>query len=267
MNAVQLAVTDGVTIAKRNSIKIFRSLDLLGSLVFTPVMFVLLFGYVFGSVIDIPGLSYREFMLPGIFTLAVAMGGIVTGYGLTDDLQKGIIDRFRSLPMSPAAVLIGRTTADLILSTASLLIMGLVGLLVGWRIHTGVLEALGGVVLLLAFSYALSWAMGALGLAVRKPEVFNNVSMVVVFPLTFLANTFVDSGRLPAPLRVIADWNPVSAVTQAARELFGNTSAALPPRDVWPMQHALLASVLWIALLLVIFVPLSVRCYQKATSS
>ncbi len=267
MNAVQMAVTDGVTIAKRNSIKIFRSLDLLGSLVFTPVMFVLLFGYVFGSVIDIPGLSYREFMLPGIFTLAVAMGGIVTGYGLTDDLQKGIIDRFRSLPMSPAAVLIGRTTADLILSTASLLIMGLVGLLVGWRIHTGVLEALGGVVLLLAFSYALSWVMGALGLAVRKPEVFNNVSMVVVFPLTFLANTFVDSGRLPAPLRAIADWNPVSAVTQAARELFGNTSAALPPRDVWPMQHALLASVLWIAVLLVIFVPLSVRCYQKATSS
>jgi len=227
---------------------------------------VLLFGYVFGSVIDIPGLSYREFMLPGIFTLAVAMGGIVTGYGLTDDLQKGIIDRFRSLPMSPAAVLIGRTTADLILSTASLLIMGLVGLLVGWRIHTSVPEALGGIVLLLAFSYALSWVMGALGLAVRKPEVFNNVSMVVVFPLTFLANTFVDSGRLPGPLRAIADWNPVSAVTQAARELFGNTSAALPPRDVWPMQHALLASVLWIALLLVVFVPLSVRCYKKATS-
>jgi ABC-type polysaccharide/polyol phosphate export permease len=169
--------------------------------------------------------------------------------------------------MSPAAVLIGRTTADLILSTASLLIMGLVGLLVGWRIHTGVLEALGGVVLLLAFSYALSWVMGALGLAVRKPEVFNNVSMVVVFPLTFLANTFVDSGRLPGPLRAIADWNPVSAVTQAARELFGNTSAALPPRDVWPMQHAMLASVLWIVLLLAVFVPLSVRCYQKATSS
>jgi ABC-2 type transport system permease protein len=266
MNAVQLAVTDGVTITKRNSIKILRSLDLLGSLVFTPVMFVLLFGFVFGSVIDIPGLSYREFMLPGIFTLAVAMGGIVTGYGLTDDLQKGIIDRFRSLPMSPAAVLIGRTTADLILSTASLLIMGLVGLLVGWRIHTGVLETLGGVVLLLAFSYALSWVMGTLGLAVRKPEVFNNVSMVVVFPLTFLANTFVDSGRLPTPLRVIADWNPVSAVTQAARELFGNTSAAMPPRDIWPMQHALLASVLWIALLLAVFVPLSVRCYKKATS-
>jgi ABC-2 type transport system permease protein len=266
MNAVQMAVTDGVTVAKRNSIKIFRSLDLLGSLVFTPVMFVLLFGYVFGSVIDIPGLSYREFMLPGIFTLAVAMGGIVTGYGLTDDLQKGIIDRFRSLPMSPAAVLIGRTTADLILSTASLLIMGLVGLLVGWRIHTSVPEALGGIVLLLAFSYALSWVMGALGLAVRKPEVFNNVSMVVVFPLTFLANTFVDSGRLPGPLRAIADWNPVSAVTQAARELFGNTSAALPARDVWPMQHAMLASVLWIVVLLAIFVPLSVRCYKKATS-
>ena len=266
MNAVQMAVTDGVTVAKRNSIKILRSLDLLGSLVFTPVMFVLLFGYVFGSVIDVPGLSYREFMLPGIFTLAVAMGGIVTGYGLTTDLQQGLIDRFRSLPMSSAAVLIGRTTADLILSTTNLLIMGLVGLLVGWRIHTGLPEALGGVVLLLAFSYALSWVMGTIGLAVRKPEVFNNVSTVVVFPLTFLANTFVDSGRLPTPLRVIADWNPVSAVTQAARELFGNTSAALPPRDVWPMQHAVLASVLWIAVLLVIFVPLSVRCYKKATS-
>ncbi|HKN52267.1 MAG TPA: ABC transporter permease [Amycolatopsis sp.] len=266
MNAVQMAVTDGVTIAKRNTIKILRSPDLIGSIVFTPVLFVLLFGFVFGSVIDIPGMSYREFMLPGIFIMAISFGGVVTGYGLTDDLQKGIIDRFRSLPMSPAAVLVGRTTSDLILNAASLLIMGLVGLLVGWRIHTGVLETLGGVVLLLAFSYALSWVMGTLGLAVRKPEVFNNVSMVVVFPLTFLANTFVDSGRLPTPLRVIADWNPVSAVTQAARELFGNTSAAMPTRDIWPMQHALLASVLWIALLLAIFVPLSVRCYKKATS-
>jgi ABC transporter DrrB family efflux protein len=266
MNAVQMAVTDGVTVAKRNSIKIFRSLDLLGSIVFIPVMFVLLFGFVFGSVIDIPGMSYREFMLPGIFTLAVAMGSIVTGYGLTDDLQKGIIDRFRSLPMSPAAVLIGRTTADLILNVASLLIMGLVGLLVGWRIHTGVFEALGGVLLLLAFAYAFSWVMGTIGLAVRKPEVFNNVSSVAIFPLTFLANTFVDSGRLPAPLRVIADWNPISAITQAARELFGNTSPAMPPHDVWPMQHAVLASVLWILVLLAVFVPLSVRCYQKATS-
>jgi len=109
--------------------------------------------------------------------------------------------------------------------------------------------------------------MGTIGLAVRKPEVFNNVSTVAIFPLSFLANTFVDSGRLPAPLRAIADWNPVSAITQAARELFGNTSAAMPPHDVWPMQHAVLASVLWIALLLVVFVPLSVRCYQKATSS
>jgi ABC transporter DrrB family efflux protein len=267
MNAVQMAVTDGVTIAKRNSIKIFRSLDLLGSIVFVPVLFVLLFGFVFGSVIEIPGMSYREFMLPGIFTLAVAFGGIVTGYGLTDDLQKGIIDRFRSLPMSPAAVLIGRTTADLILNAASLLIMGLVGLLVGWRIHTGPLQALGGAFLLLAFAYALSWVMGTIGLAVRKPEVFNNVSTVAIFPLSFLANTFVDSGRLPTPLRAIADWNPVSAITQAARELFGNTSAAMAPHDVWPMQHAVLASVLWIALLLAVFVPLSVRCYQKATSS
>jgi len=267
MNAVQMAVTDGVTIAKRNTIKILRSPDLIGSIVFTPVLFVLLFGFVFGSVIDIPGMSYREFMLPGIFIMAISFGGVVTGYGLTDDLQKGIIDRFRSLPMSPAAVLVGRTTSDLILNAASLLIMGLVGLLVGWRIHSGVADALMGVLLLLAFGYAMSWIMAAIGLAVRKPEIFNNVATVAIFPLSFLANTFVDSARLPTPLRVAADWNPVSAITQAARELFGNTSTAMPPHNAWPIQHAVLASILWIALLLAVFVPLSIRTYQRATSS
>jgi ABC transporter DrrB family efflux protein len=267
MNAVQMAVTDGVTIAKRNSIKILRSPDLIGSIVFTPVLFVLLFGFVFGSVIDIPGMSYREFMLPGIFTMAILFGALVTGYGLTDDLQKGIIDRFRSLPMSPAAVLVGRTTSDLILNAASVLIMALMGLLVGWRIHTGVAEAVFGLLLLLAFGYAFSWVMAALGLAVRKPEVYNNAASFAIFPLSFLANTFVDSARLPTPLRVAADWNPMSAITQAARELFGNTSAAMPPHSAWPVQHAVLASILWIALILAVFVPLSIRAYQRATSS
>ena len=268
MNALAKGISDGGIVTWRNLMNVRRNPDWLMAATLQPIMFVLLFAYVFGNAIggEAGGAAYREFLIAGIFAQTVAFNSAFTVIGFANDLQKGIIDRFRSLPMSPAAVLIGRTTADLILSTASLLIMGLVGLLVGWRIHTSVPEALGGIVLLLAFSYALSWVMGALGLAVRKPEVFNNVSMVVVFPLTFLANTFVDSSRLPTPLRVIADWNPVSAITQASRELFGNTSPAMPVHDAWPMQHAVLASVLWIALLLVIFVPLSVRCYKKATS-
>jgi ABC-2 type transport system permease protein len=266
MNAVTMAVADGMTIARRNAIKIRRVPDIMAFVIFAPIAFVLLFAYVFGSAIEIPGMSYREYMMAGIFTQTTIYGASLTGLGLVEDLQKGIIDRFRSLPMSPAAVLIGRTGSDVIANVISLVVMIVVGLIVGWRIHTPLPEALLGFLLLLLFAYALSWVMAAVGLAIRTPEAFNSVGFLVIFPMSFIANTFVDSSSLPGPLRVVAEWNPASAVTQAARELFGNTSSAVPVPDAWPLQHPVLASVLWAALILAVFVPLGTWRYQKAVS-
>ena len=266
MNAVTMAASDGITIAKRNVIKIKRVPDLLVFTILSPIMFVLLFGYIFGSAIDLPGMSYREFLIAGIFTQTVIFGATWTGLGLVEDIQKGIIDRFRSLPMAPSAVLIGRTTSDIIINLISLVVMALTGLVIGWRIRTSFLEALAGFGLLLLFAYALSWMMAVVGLLIRTPEVFNNATFMVIFPLTFLANTFVPSERLPGFLRTVAEWNPVSALTQAVRELFGNTNPDVPPPQAWPLQHSVLASLLWTALFLMVFVPLAIRQYQKTVS-
>jgi ABC-2 type transport system permease protein len=227
---------------------------------------VLLFAYVFGNAIEVPGMSYREFVLPGVFVQTMIYGASITGLGLVDDLQKGIIDRFRTLPMSPSAVLVGRTSTDLLMSVISLVVMALMGLVVGWRIDAPPQRVILGFLLLLLFAYALSWVMAVIALSIRTPEVYNNANFLVIFPMSFIANTFVDSARLPGPLRVIAEWNPASALTQAARELFGNTHPAMPVSDAWPLQHPVLASLLWIALLLAVFVPMATRRYKKAVS-
>ncbi|MDJ0400319.1 ABC transporter efflux protein, DrrB family [Rhodococcus rhodochrous J3] len=266
MNTLEMVASDGLTIAKRNMIKIKRVPDLLVFTTLSPIMFVLLFAYVFGSAIDVPGVSYREFLIAGIFTQTVIFGSTWTGLGMVEDLQKGIIDRFRSLPMAPSAVLIGRTSTDVLINVLSLVVMSLTGLLVGWRINTSVGEALAGYLLLLLFAYALSWVMAVIGMWIRTPEVFNNASFMVIFPLSFIANTFVDPSSMPTVLRVIAEWNPISAVTQAVRELFGNTNPMVPPPDVWPLQNPILASLLWTALMLIVFVPFAIRRYQKAVS-
>ncbi len=229
-------------------------------------MFVLLFPYVFGSAIDIPGVGYREFLIAGIFAQTVIFGATLTGAGLADDIQKGVIDRFRSLPMARSAVLVGRTTSDMANNVLVILVMSATGLVVGWRIRTSVLEALAGFLLLLAFAYALSWVMACVGLLVPSPEVVQQASFVVVFPLTFIANTFVPTNDFPNVLRVIANWNPVSSVTQAARELFGNTSPAFPAPDAWPLQNPVLYTLLWVAVILVVFVPLAVALYKRAAS-
>lgn len=247
MNTLEMVASDGLTIAKRNMIKIKRVPDLLVFTTLSPIMFVLLFAYVFGSAIDVPGVSYREFLIAGIFTQTVIFGSTWTGLGMVEDLQKGIIDRFRSLPMAPSAVLIGRTSTDVLINVLSLVVMSLTGLLVGWRINTSVGEALAGYLLLLLFAYALSWVMAVIGMWIRTPEVFNNASFMVIFPLSFIANTFVDPSSMPTVLRVIAEWNPISAVTQAVRELFGNTNPMVPPPDVWPLQNPVLASLMWTA--------------------
>jgi len=266
VNTLEMVASDGLTIAKRNMIKIKRVPDLLVFTTLSPIMFVLLFAYVFGSAIDVPGISYREFLIAGIFTQTVIFGSTWTGLGMVEDLQKGIIDRFRSLPMAPSAVLIGRTSTDVLINVLSLVVMSLTGLLVGWRINTSLGEALAGYLLLLLFAYALSWVMAVIGMWIRTPEVFNNASFMVIFPLSFIANTFVDPSSMPTVLRVIAEWNPISAVTQAVRELFGNTNPMVPPPDVWPLQNPVLASLMWTALMLIVFVPFAIRRYQKAVS-
>ncbi|HEY2041872.1 MAG TPA: ABC transporter permease [Jatrophihabitans sp.] len=266
MNPALSALGDGAVIAKRNLIKIKRVPDLLVFATVQPIMFVLLFAYVFGSSIVIPGMNYREFLMAGIFTQTVVFGATLTGAGLADDMQKGIIDRFRSLPMARSAVLIGRTTSDLLNNLLVVFVMTVSGLVVGWRIHTSILEALGGIVLLLLFAYAISWVMALIGLSVSSPEVVNNASFIIIFPLTFIANTFVSSERLPGPLKTVAEWNPVSAVTQAVRVQFGNTSPQQPAAHAWPLQHAALASFIWIVVILVIFVPLATRQYKRATA-
>ncbi len=266
MTMLAEAASDAAVITKRNIIKIKRVPDLLVFTTLSPIMFVLLFAYVFGGAIDVPGVGYREFLIAGIFAQTVVFGATFTGYSIAEDLQKGIIDRFRSLPMAPSAVLFGRTLADVATNVISLTVMAITGLIVGWRIHTGVFQALAGFLLLLAFAYAVSWIMATVGLAVRTPEVVNNASFIVIFPITFVANTFVPSNTLPEPLQTFANWNPISAVTQAARELFGNTSPQLPPADTWSMQNPFAYSLIWIALILGVFIPLAIRQYAKSAS-
>ncbi|MGK8511082.1 ABC transporter permease [Nocardia asiatica] len=265
---LSIVVSDSVTIAKRNVIKIKRVPDVLIFSTLSPIMFVLLFAYVFGAAIDVPGLSggYREFLIAGIFAQTVVFGATFTGAGLAEDMQKGIIDRFRSLPMASSAVLVGRTVSDVVINVVSLTVMSVTGLAVGWRIRGSFLDAVLAYILLLLFAYAVSWIMAVVGLLVRAPEVFNNASFMVIFPLTFIANTFVPSEKLPTVLRVIAEWNPVSALTQATRDLFGNTSPLAPTSNAWSLQHPVITSLAWVVVILVVFVPLALRQYKKTVS-
>ncbi|KAJ1683001.1 hypothetical protein LUZ63_021781 [Rhynchospora breviuscula] len=226
-------------------------------------MFVLLFRYVFGSAIPIEGIDYASFLLPGILCQTVIFGATVTGGALAEDLQKGLIDRFRSLPMRSGAVLIGRTVADQVLNVISIVVMLLTGLAVGWRPHTSIGEFVLGIVVLLAFAFAISWLMAPVGLLVRTPEVVNNASFIVIFPLTFIANTFVPTENFPAPLRVFADWNPVSTATQAVRDLFGNTVPG-PTPDAWSLQHPVVYTLIWVVIILAAFVPFAVSQYKRA---
>jgi ABC-2 type transport system permease protein len=265
MNQVAIAFADSGVIAKRNLIKIKRIPELLIWTLMSPIMFVVLFGYVFGGSIAIGGTSYREYLIAGIFVQTVIFGSTYTGAGLAEDMTKGIIDRFRSLPMARSAVLAGRTGSDIAYNSASILVMSLTGLVVGWRIRTDALSAIGGFLLLLLFAYAFSWIMAYFGLKVSSVEVINNASFMFIFPLTFIANTFVDINTLPPVLQTFAEWNPISSVAQAVREAFGNTGD-IPVPDVWSLQNPVAYSLIWIVIILAVFVPLSTRQYKRASS-
>jgi ABC-2 type transport system permease protein len=265
MRQLALALGDGAIVAKRNLIKIKRVPELLIWTTMSPIMFVLLFAYVFGSSIDVEGTSYREYLIAGVFAQTVVFGSTFTGAGLAEDMTKGIIDRFRSLPMAPSAVLFGRTASDILYNSISILVMALTGLLVGWRIRTSVPDAVVGFLVLLVFSYAISWIMAYVGLKVSGVEVVQNASFMFIMPATFIASTFVQVDFLPGPLKTFAEWNPVSTVAQAAREAFGNTGSSGVP-DAWSLQNPIAYTLIWVVLIMAVFVPLSVRQYKKAAA-
>ena len=258
--------SDGWITTRRNLIKIKRVPDVLVFTTLQPIMFVLLFSYVYAGSIDIPGSDYKEFIMAGIFAQTVVFGATWSGYATAQDIRDGIIDRFRTLPMRPSAVLVGRTNGDLLINCISMVVMIGTGLVVGWRVRSSLLEGVAGVLLLLAFAYALSWVFVFIGLTVRSPEVINNVSFIVLFPITFISNAFVPSENLPTPLRVFAEWNPVSALVLAARQLFGNIPPQMQVGDTWTLQNPVLAVLIGIVVLLAVFVPLSVWRFGRIGS-
>lgn len=258
--------SDGWVTTKRNLIKIIRVPDILFFTLLQPIMFVLLFTYVYGGVVDIPGSSYAEFLMAGIFAQTVVFGSTFSGSAMAQDLKDGIIDRFRTLPMNPAAVLIGRTNGDMFINAASMAVMMLTGFIVGWRVRSSFGEAVLAVGLILLFAYAFSWVMSYVGMSVRSPEIINNVSFLILFPITFISNAFVPSSTLPGPLRAFAEWNPVSALVQSSRELFGNVAPGLPVGDAWTAQNPLATVLTGVAVMLAVFVPLSVRKFAQISS-
>ncbi|MFF7773354.1 ABC transporter permease [Streptomyces tanashiensis] len=266
--AVVQSVGDSLVIARRNLIRMSRIPEMIIFGLIQPIMFVVLFSYVFGGSMQIGDTTspavYREFLMAGIFAQTVTFATAGAGAGIADDMHKGLIDRFRSLPMARGAVLTGRTLADLVQTTLTLFVLAIVALLVGWRIHEGVPKALGAFALLLLLGYAFSWIGALIGLSVRTPEAATSGGLIWLFPVTFISIAFVDSSNLASWLQPIAEWNPFSATVQACRVLFGNPGVSTS--DAWPMQHPVWASLLWSILIIVVFRTLSVRKYRSATA-
>ncbi|MGH3436465.1 MAG: ABC transporter permease [Sciscionella sp.] len=258
---------DGGMITWRNLINIRRNPDMLLASTVQPIMFVLLFAYVFGGSIGNDPAAYREFLMGGIFTQTVAFNSAFTTIGLANDLHKGIIDRFRALPMSRLAVILGRTSSDLVVSVLGLVVMSLCGLLVGWRIHGSVGAAIGAYLLLLLFAFAMSWVGALIGLAARSVEVAQSAGLIWLFPVTFVSSAFVSADRMPGPLKAIAHWNPITALANATRKLFGNaTPPGFPHPSGWPVDHAVLYSALCSIAIIAIFLPLAVARYRRVAS-
>ncbi|BBY19785.1 ABC transporter permease [Mycolicibacterium litorale] len=250
---------------KRNMIHTKRMPEMLSDVTAQPIMFVLLFAFVFGaSITNTGGASYREFLLPGIQAQTIVFSAFVVASGITADVEKGIIDRFRSLPISRSSVLIGRSIASVIHSSLGVVVMALTGLAIGWRIRGSVGEAVLAFALLLLFGFGMIWFGILIGSLMRTVEAVNGVMFTALFPMTFLANTFVPTEPMPHWLRVIAEWNPVSSLAQAMRELWGNGGPAAPDAQL-PLHHPVLATVLWSLALTAVFAPFALRAYAKRT--
>ena len=247
-------VSDTMVIAERNLVRLPRSPDLLLAFTVQPIMFTLLFVYVFGGAISTPGYSYVEFLIPGIIVQNVAFGGFVTAIGLNEDLHKGLIDRFRSLPMARPAVLAGRTFADIVTNGLSAVVLVLTGLVVGFSFGTSVGEVVAGFALLLIFGYAFSWVFALLGLIVGSPESANSLGFIAVFPLTFISSAFVPVDSMPAGLQWFAEINPFTIVVDAMRALWLGAPAG---NSIW-------GAIVWSVVIIAVFAPLAVARYRRA---
>jgi ABC-2 type transport system permease protein len=258
-------LSDSLELARRNVAHVRQVPEKLLDVTVQPLMFVLLFAYVFGGAIHVTGGGYREYLLGGILVQTLTFGIVGPATSIATDLTEGIVDRFRSLPMSRSAFLLGHLMSDFASSTLAMVIMIISGLIVGWRINTDLAHALAGFALLALFAFTMLWVGMWMGLLARTPDAVTGVAFIVIFPLTFVANTFVPVGSLPEPLRQVAEYNPISAVAAATRTLFGNPTA-LPSHPPWPLQHPVLSSVLWCVAVLLVIAPLAIRRYRVRTA-
>jgi ABC-2 type transport system permease protein/oleandomycin transport system permease protein len=247
-------LSDTLVIAERNLVRLPRAPELLIAFTVQPIMFVLLFRYVFGGAIKTPGYSYADFLIPGIIVQNIAFGGFVTALGLNEDLHKGLIDRFRSLPMARPAVLAGRTLADVVTNALSAAILIGTGLVIGFSFHTSFLHAIAGIGLLLLFGYAFSWFFALVGMLASTPEAANSLAFIAVFPLTFISSAFVPVQSMPEVLRGFAEVNPFTLTVDAMRSLWLGAPAH---NNVW-------GSAVWALAIIAVFAPLAVARYRRA---
>jgi ABC transporter DrrB family efflux protein len=250
-------VTDTLVIAERNLVRLPRAPDLLLAFTVQPIMFVLLFNYVFGGAIaGLPkGVNYTDFLIPGIIVQNIAFGGFVTALGLNEDVHKGLIDRFRSLPMARSAVLAGRTLSDVVTNALSVTILLVTGLIIGFSFGTSIAKVVLGIVLLLFFGYGFSWVFALVGLVARSTESANSIGFIAIFPLTFISSAFVPVTHMPAVLRAFANANPFSIVVEALRSLWVGGPAG---NHVWE-------AFLWAAAIIAVFAPLAVARYRSTS--
>jgi len=262
-SSLRWLIADVAVLARRVLARIAREPETLMDVTIQPVLFVLLFAYVFGGAIPLPGGgNYHEYLIGGMLAMGLAMTAPGTAVALVTDMSTGLIDRFRSLPMSRSAVLTGRTLADLVTQVIGAVVVAGVGLAIGWRIHSSVADAAAAFGLALLFGYAFTWVGACLGMVLRSPEAAQQMGFVLFLPLTFVSNAFVPTQGMPGWLQAIANWNPMSALAAASRELFGNPNPAASV-PAWPMQHPELAVIGWSAVLLAVFAPLAVHLYRR----
>ncbi len=258
------ALTDVAVLAGRNLAHIAREPLRLSDVTIQPVVFTLLFVYVFGSAVAGAG-SYTQFAIAGLLAMNLATSAVGTAIGLSSDLATGVIDRFRTLPIWRPAILVGRSLSDLLGATLCAAAVAVTGLAMGWRPQGSAAGAVAGFALFLLFSYALCWGCTCLALVTASPESAQGIALVILFPLAFISDALVPTGHMPAVFRVLADWNPLSAVTAAARQLWANPDPSAAVR-AWPMHHPVGATLAWPITLLAIFAPLAARLYRRRTS-
>jgi len=263
---VMSRVRDVVVMTRRNLVHIAREPMQLSDVTIQPVLFTVLFVYVFGSGMSLPnGESYTNFVIAGLLLMNLVTSSMGTGVGLATDISTGMIERFRTLPMWRASVLVGRTIADLLSAAVCTTIVALTGLVVGWRPETGMWSILAGFGVALFFSYALTWPTACAGIIAKAPESAMSVGFIIIFPLAFISNALVPTRHMPGWLRLIANWNPVSSVTSAVRDLWGNPNP-LPPSPSWPVEHPLAAALLWSCALIAIAAPTAAYLFRKRTT-